>query len=357
MLRSLELANFTAFKKLDLEFSAGLNVIVGTNGTGKTHILKAAYGVMAWHRDFMRTAKGMEKDFDFPQQLLVRHIAEVFRVSSLGNLVRLNSKGAWAYHCAFGNATYYRLSRDPSGAETNIEAERGKAMLDHNQPEVVYLPPQQLITIASELPAIYDKYTIPFDKTWRDTCVTLTGPLRKDLSDSPLIPLVRSLEQAMGGSVVTDDGGRFLLKTTDGTIEMHLVAEGFRKLAMLARLVATESIAPGSTVFWDEPEANLNPETIRLVAQVIVDFAKHGVQLVIATHSLFLLREIYILTQDPEREPVDARYIGLNRGPRGGPVAITQGSSIDDIGDLAALDEDLRQSDRYMDVEFKRGEA
>ena len=43
MLRSLRIANFTAFAEADLRFSRGLNVIVGENGVGKTHLLKLPY--------------------------------------------------------------------------------------------------------------------------------------------------------------------------------------------------------------------------------------------------------------------------------------------------------------------------
>ncbi len=43
----LELENFTCFAKLDLEFSSGVNVLIGVNGTGKTHILKVLYAACA----------------------------------------------------------------------------------------------------------------------------------------------------------------------------------------------------------------------------------------------------------------------------------------------------------------------
>jgi recombinational DNA repair ATPase RecF len=46
MLESLNLKNFTAFGEADFQFSPGLNVIVGENGTGKTHILKLSYCVL-----------------------------------------------------------------------------------------------------------------------------------------------------------------------------------------------------------------------------------------------------------------------------------------------------------------------
>ena len=43
MLECIKFHNFTAFDKLDVQFSPGINVFIGENGTGKTHILKASY--------------------------------------------------------------------------------------------------------------------------------------------------------------------------------------------------------------------------------------------------------------------------------------------------------------------------
>lgn len=36
----LYLNNFTVFKTLNIEFSKGVNIFIGENGTGKTHLLK-----------------------------------------------------------------------------------------------------------------------------------------------------------------------------------------------------------------------------------------------------------------------------------------------------------------------------
>ena len=43
MLNCLHVQNFTVFADATFEFSPGLNVIVGTNGTGKSHVLKLGY--------------------------------------------------------------------------------------------------------------------------------------------------------------------------------------------------------------------------------------------------------------------------------------------------------------------------
>lgn len=125
------------------------------------------------------------------------------------------------------------------------------------------------------------------------------------------------------------------------------MAEGLRKLATLLFLIRRGCISEkGETLFWDEPETNLNPAFIRKVAEVLVWLVCAGVQVIVATHSLFLLREFEILLANAAPACPSARYFGLQIGDAG--VMLEQGDHIDDIGDIAALDESLQQSDRYL---------
>jgi predicted ATPase len=132
-------------------------------------------------------------------------------------------------------------------------------------------------------------------------------------------------------------------------MEMHLVAEGLRKLAMVARLIATGQLIDKGFLFWDEPEANLNPKVIKSVAKTILHLCRNGIQVFIATHSLFLMRELDILLQTNEFGDTPARFFGLHIRENG--VEVQQGDSIDDIGEIAALQEELSQSDRYLESE------
>ena len=43
---SLSLNNFTAFRDASFEFSPGVNVLVGANATGKSHVMKLAYACL-----------------------------------------------------------------------------------------------------------------------------------------------------------------------------------------------------------------------------------------------------------------------------------------------------------------------
>jgi NhaP-type Na+/H+ or K+/H+ antiporter len=93
---------------------------------------------------------------------------------------------------------------------------------------------------------------------------------------------------------------------------------------------------------------------VRLTAKVLHDLAQHGLQIFVATHSLFLLRELDILLAQPLRLSDQAhpqtRFFGLHRGPNG-LVTVAQGAQIEDMGELVALQESLQQSDRYLALE------
>lgn len=153
----------------------------------------------------------------------------------------------------------------------------------------------------------------------------------------------------MGGKVELTDAGRFYLNVNGVNMEMHLVAEGLRKLATIARLIATGSLIDKGFLFWDEPEANLNPKVIKLIARTILHLCQNGIQVFIVSHSLFLMRELDILLQSSEFKGTEARVFGLHR--EGSDILVQQGDTIDDIGQIDALQEELSQSDRYLEAE------
>jgi hypothetical protein len=214
----------------------------------------------------------------------------------------------------------------------------------------VFLPTRELLTLAPGFVSLYIRFELPFEETWRDTCILLESPLARGPREQKIKELLVPLEAAMGGKVEVDKGGRFYLAVDTGRMEMHLVAEGLRKLAMVARLIATGSLLNKGYMFWDEPESNLNPRIIKAVARTIMQIAQNGIQVFIGTHSLFLLRELHIL-QKTDFNHFDTRCFGLHLR-EDGAIDVKQGKSMDDVGDIAALDEDLNQSDRYMQTEM-----
>jgi hypothetical protein len=71
-----------------------------------------------------------------------------------------------------------------------------------------------------------------------------------------------------------------------------------------------------------------------------------NIQVILATHSLFLLRELEILSGTSKFQDIDTCYFALKPSTLG--VHVSQGPSIDDIDPLVVLDESLQQSDRFL---------
>ncbi len=349
MLKSLSLENFTVFPEVELNFGKNLNVIIGENGAGKTHILKAAYSAIA-----VSAARAKDGATEIPskaqvQSALAEKLLTVFRPDGLGRLVR---RARGRRQCRLS----YRFDRRELNltftfstvAKTEVTVEVMPTAREKNLP--VFLPTRELLTIAPGFVALYETTHLSFEETWRDTCILLEAPLARGPREKNIKNLLVPLEAAMGGKVEVDKAGRFYLNADSGSMEMHLVAEGLRKLAMVARLIATGSLLDKGYLFWDEPESNLNPRIIKTLARTIMQVAKSGIQVFIGTHSLFLLRELHIL-QTQEFLESDTRCFGLHFEPDGA-VSVRQGRTMDDVGDIAALDEDLEQSDRYINTEM-----
>jgi AAA domain, putative AbiEii toxin, Type IV TA system len=213
----------------------------------------------------------------------------------------------------------------------------------------VFLPTRELLTIYPGFVSVYENHYLEFEETWRDTCLLLDAPALRGPREPQIRRLLAPLEKAMGGVIELDGNGQFYLNISgQGRMDMPLVAEGWRKLAMLARLIAAGSLLDKGYLFWDAPETNLNPKLTKEVASTILHLCHSGVQVFIATHSLFLMREFDIQLQAPAFKRMRARFFGLQFGHNG--IDVQQGDSIDDIGAIAALDEELSQSDRYLET-------
>ena len=346
VLTSLEVRNFTLFPEADLRFAKGLNVIVGENGTGKTHLLKLSYAVMA-----MSAEAGRKRDGRPTKTLLQARIGEkivnVFRPE--GRIGRLAHRQKGRSRCEV--KVGFRKSETSVGfhfasqSKSEVVVDRSPSRWCEDAP--VFLPTRELLTIFPGFVSLYETRHVEFDETWRDTCLLLGNPAVKGPRGTKVARLLEPLEEQLGGRVVLEKNGRFYLKPSNASnMEMPLVAEGWRKLAMLARLIVTGSLLDKGCLFWDEPESNLNPRLIREVAKAILNICRAGVQVIVATHSLFLLREFEILRARDFKD-VEQRYFALRRDDKGAEVS--QAHDVADVDPLLLLDEELRQSDRFVE--------
>ena len=347
MISELRLTNFTRFSKVRLNFSEGLNVFVGTNGTGKSHIMKLMYANL----------QAMRKEKDGSEAPTMVHIGTkvaqrlvgVFKPDALGRLARRcqGHTRTQVAMCVRGEShkdqeLSYTFS---TRSQITVNAERiPQTWVDCQS---VFLPTREMLSIYPNFISTYDRVEIPFDETWRDLAKALGNPLPKGPHRESVNALAQPLEDALCGKIVLDQG-RFYISSKNGRVEAHLLAEGMRKIGTLAQLIVNGTLSKGSVLFWDEPEANLNPQLIKLVAQTIIGLVRQGLQVFIATHSLFLLRQLYLLAPQEHREQ-RYRYFALGRATDVlSEVPISTSFSLAGLGEVASLDYQLEQDEQLM---------
>ncbi len=348
MLEKINLKNLTAFPQAEFRFAPGLNVFIGENGTGKTHILKAAYATIAAGAEGKGIHNGEAPMKIALQKRYAEKLSNVFRPDTLGKLVH-RKRGRERcqielffsdplLNCGFG-----------FGASSSVSVQIEKLPGNWQKSFPVFLPARELLTIYPGFVSMYENRYLEFEETYYDTCLSLGEAALKGPREKKARSLLDTLEEAMGGKIELDGNGRFYLGIPgQKKMEIFLVAEGHRKLAMIARLVGTGALLDKGYLFWDEPEANLNPRLIKTAAQAVFHLCLNGIQVFMATHSLFLLREFEILSRREEFENVKTRYFALAMKETG--VEVEQGDSADDLESLTLLEEALEQSDRYMDA-------
>ncbi|MBF0784225.1 ATP-binding protein [Muribacter muris] len=346
MLKRMQLKNFTVFNDVNLEFSSGLNVIIGENGMGKSHLLKVAYSMIASSFEQSKGLNVISPTKSLMQKAYADKLVNVFRPESLGRLVRRKQgRERCEITLEFKNKEQNCGLSFSTNSKTEVQIEKLNHSWQDKAP--VYLPTRELLTIYPNFTTIYKNNYLEYDETYYDTCILLGALLAKGPREEKIKELLLPLEEEMGGKIILDKNGHFYIQG-QGKMEMPLVAEGLRKLAMIARLIATGALLDKGILFWDEPEANLNPKLIKVIAKTILHLCRNGIQVFIATHSLFLLRELEILSKQSDFNGVSQRYLGLKSSKDG--ITIEQGNEIYDIETLTVLNESLMQSDRYLNL-------
>lgn len=337
--KTLRLRNLSAFEDVTFKLSPGINVLLGANSTGKTHVLKWLYATL---KVFEKERK--KKVFDpvlHLMDLLSNKFLRVFLPASgeVGDLVRRAA-----------GASSGELRVEGQGEVLGIEIDAGGGFgFEPNRwtprTVVTYIPSREMLAHYEGFVSEYLKRESQFDETFFDLCVSLgETPLRSVVNDFAY-KVSSTITDVVGGAVELD-GGRFYVnfeRSGGPRLEAQLVAEGLRKLASVARLVRTGAIAEGSLLLWDEPESGMNPRLVAAVARILGILVREGVQVVIATHDFLLAQRISLLAE--AKDPIPARFFLLSREGEGKPVQVVSGGTLTDLPRTPMEDEYLRLYD------------
>jgi predicted ATPase len=329
-LSKLQLTQFTVFDNAELDFCSGINVFIGKNSTGKSHALKAMYALLAALQQAAdKNATESQRD-----AMVAERFRRVFLPDDLDRLIRRPAlepeRGAEL------------LLSESGGRDAAVILKGDLAKVGPNPlrpPSPLFIPSRDVLAFSEGFVQLHEARKVSFDETYADLCRALANiPLREPPG------ILGQIEAILGGRV-RQKGERFYIELGDQEFEAHLVGEGLRKVATLVRLIANGTLAPGSVLFWDEPEAGLNPRMTAEITGFIRQLAAWGVQLFIATHDYLLAHRLSVALEYEEVPRVDARFFALYRSEPHGPVQIESGATLAHIQHNAILQEYARFHD------------
>ena len=372
MIAGVEIQSFTAFGNVEVMLSPRVNVIIGSNGTGKTHFLKAIYALAGTGQ---RSSKEVHSKWvpaaDISKKLLRLFSPEESRIGTL----RASGSTASTRLCLKGSDdSSVAISFSGSSKVARLEKSAGA---EGQELRPVFIPTKEVLSLVRGMRhPKHDRATVEmiFDDTYIDLAELLVHRGFEDeasrLAEDPrLSNIACELVSLVGGRYHWTSDGTFRFepgsyeekadpvrsksKTAqayqDSTVirfvakggqslSTSLTAEGYRKIGMLHRLLCNGSIIPGTTgvLLWDEPEANLNPKLMKKLVQVLLELSRNGQQIVLATHDYVLLKWLDLLTDKGKEDHV--RFHALYRDPKTEKMAVESADSYSLISKSAISD-------------------
>lgn len=294
-LRKLMLENYTVFTHLQMDFSNGINVFIGENGTGKTHVLKLLYAACQ-----AADAKNI-----FSQKLITCMLPDEYKIAHLVHQGALKTNihiiGANEDASTYLSLTFFSDAKKWDSVVGNEPVwERIFAGT-----ESIFIPAKEILSNCYQLGSAVARNNVRFDDTYLDIIDAAKVDVSKPLSSYMVCEgqesygyknkLLQRIEFLIGGAVLYDAGkDTFYLYDEHEKMEFNLVAEGIRKLALLWQLVKNGALEKGAVLFWDEPEANMNPTYIASIAEILLSLQEHGVQIFVSTHDYLFAKYLEI---------------------------------------------------------------
>lgn len=294
MLTRIRLERFTAFQNLDLELNPGINVFIGANGTGKTHVLKVAYAACDITQTELNFAEKLTRDF-LPSGRAIGRMVKRQRGSSRGAVE------VWRGHRKL-RASFSNHSKKYSSATVTGH---GKWLED--KIESVFIPVKEMLSHGPGFRSLYARREIHFEEIYADILDRAYRPQLKGPVDVDRRRVLRSLQKALEGKVSVKNE-EFFLRNRSGNLEFTLLAEGIRKLGLLWLLIQNGTLLNGSVLFWDEPETNLNPGLFSVLIDILLNLQRMGVQVLLATHDYAILKELELSMEENDRVGFHALY-------------------------------------------------
>lgn len=324
MINRAELKNFGPIKELDWQNLGKINLIIGNNGCGKSFLLKALYSAVRTLEDYQR---GDSPDFQKIDEILRYKLWWTFQPEKISYLVSTLTDEDLFFSLIFNQQTFnYSFGKDSTKTQ-NFTSLENKVM--PRKENSIFLPAKEVLSLHHLILKTREEDKLfGFDDTYFDLAKALQSPPLdipsyfgfaeagdSDGFNSPFYSESTTkghqsddfnksrnlLEGMIGGRIEFDSiKKRWYFRKGEQRFSMGTTAEGIKKIAILDTLLGNGYLSENSIIFFDEPEANLHPQAISQLLDIIAVLANHGIQFFLASHSYFVVKKLFLIAQEQQ---------------------------------------------------------
>ena len=283
IIKKIKLENYTVFENLNIDFCPGINIFIGENGTGKTHILKVLYSA----------CQSVSKKTSFSHKLVCTMLPDDYKISRLITRKQGNRNGLVRITAGKSDGGQDRaMTMSFNGKTRKWDAEVvGEEGWEQSFAGIssIFIPAKEILSHSYNLNAASEVDNVRFDDTYLDIINAAKVDVSAGRNSTAKEAMLKAVEKMTHGTVLYDaKRDEFYLKRGNSKQEFNLIAEGIRKMALLWQLIKNGTLEKGSVLFWDEPENNINPAYIPIIAEILLELQRNGVQIFVATHNYMI---------------------------------------------------------------------
>jgi len=254
-IKSIHMENFTVFENMMVELSSGINIFIGENSTGKTHLLKALYAYCECEilETYELADKGCAWIDNYSSKLteyfqMQGDLGDIRLRRSISNnnpenkIATVNVESCFGIHHFCLTVVTPPIDLAPKGSKDRLV----KKIIPS-----VFIPAKEMLTHARGLRAMSKKHSkdMPFDKTLLDIIENAEHWKVDNVPEiaEGLIPL---LEDIIEGKIILRDGDFYVVKSNGDMIPFYYEAEGVKKFGLLWQLLMSEVITNDTMILF-----------------------------------------------------------------------------------------------------------
>lgn len=286
MIDSIDIKNFGPIDQLEWSNLGKINILIGSNGCGKTFILKILYSAIRCLEEY-RKGNDPRKIED----VLSDKLYWTFQVEKLSDLVQ---KGTTNLHfrMKFDNEEFnYSF-----GNRTEKEIRNVENTIPERNKNSVFLPAKEILSLFDAIKISREQFqTFGFDDTYYDLVKALTLKPIQGRNYPEFAQSRKTLEELLNGKIQFENEKWSFKNANNQVFPVHITSEGLKKVSILDRLLGNHYLSSESILFVDEPEAALHPNALVQFLEILKLLSDTGIQIFISTHSYFVIKKLYII--------------------------------------------------------------